>query len=95
MFGRVMIYFKMNRVHRRMPLVVGWLLVALFIWFAENLATYANVWIYPMQKHHWQLVSLSKLVAWYLLMMLSFVLVSLVNRPLKIGDPARQTGNPD
>ncbi len=91
MFGRVMIYFKMNRIHRRMPLVLGWLLVALFIWFAENLATYANVWIYPMQKHHWQLVSLSKLVAWYLLMMLSFVLVSLVNRPLKIGDPALQT----
>lgn len=93
MFGRVMIYFKMNRLHRRMPLVLGWLLVALFIWFAENLATYANVWIYPMQKHHWQLVSLSKLVAWYLLMMLSFVLVSLVNRPLQIGDPTRQADN--
>ncbi|WP_339727534.1 DUF817 domain-containing protein [uncultured Gimesia sp.] len=82
MFGKISIYFKMNRVHRRMPLIAGWLLVALFIWFAENLATYANVWIYPDQTDHWQMVRPSKLVAWYLLMLLSFVLVSLVNRPV-------------
>ena len=81
MFGKVMIYFKMDTVHRHMPLIVGWLLVALFIWFAENLATFSNVWIYPTQKLQWQMVSPSKLTAWYLLMMLSFVLVSLVNRP--------------
>ncbi|WP_299460728.1 DUF817 domain-containing protein [uncultured Gimesia sp.] len=92
MFGRVTIYFRMDRVHRSMPLVVGWLLVALFIWFAENLATYSNVWIYPSQKHQWQLVPLSKLTAWYLLMMLSFVLVSLVNRPVLMqGQPALPT----
>lgn len=81
MFGRVQIYFRMDRIHRHMPLVVGWLLVALFIWFAENISTFANVWVYPTQQHHWQLVSITKLVAWYLLMLLSFVLVSLVNRP--------------
>tara|TARA_R110002111_G_scaffold262694_1_gene340233 strand:+ start:184250 stop:185101 length:852 start_codon:yes stop_codon:yes gene_type:complete len=86
MFGRVTIYFRMDSVHRQMPLVIGWLLVALFIWFAENLATYSNVWIYPSQKHQWQLVPLSKLTAWYLLMMLSFVLVSLVNRPVILND---------
>lgn len=88
MFGRVQIYFRMNQVHRHMPLVVGWLLVALFIWFAENLATFANVWVYPAQQHHWQLVSLTKLVAWYLLMLLSFVLVSFVNRPTIMQQPA-------
>lgn len=87
MFGRVWIYFRMDQTHRRMPLVLGWLLVALFIWFAENLATFANVWIYPTQQHHWQMVSDTKLVAWYLLMMLSFVLVSLVNRPVIMHDP--------
>ncbi len=87
MFGKVTIYFRMDSVHRQMPLVIGWLLVALFIWFAENLATYSNVWIYPSQKHQWQLVPLSKLTAWYLLMMLSFVLVSLVNRPVIMHDP--------
>jgi len=86
MFGRVRIYFKMDAVHRHMPLIVGWLLVALFIWFAENLATYSHIWIYPTQEQQWQMVPLSKLTAWYLLMMLSFVLVSLVNRPTIMTD---------
>jgi len=95
LFGRVTIYFRMDRVHRQMPLVVGWLLVALFIWFAENLATYSNVWIYPSQKHQWQLVPLSKLTAWYLLMMLSFVLVSLVNRPVLMQGQSALQAEPD
>jgi len=86
LFGNVTIYFKMDTTHRQMPLVVGWLLVALFIWFAENLATYSNVWVYPSQKQQWQMVPLTKLTAWYLLMMLSFVLVSLVNRPVILND---------
>lgn len=81
LFGRTQVYFRMDRVHRHMPLVVGWLLVALFIWIAENLATFSNVWVYPNQNQGWKLVSISKLLAWYLLMMLSFVLVSLIRRP--------------
>ncbi|PTY36518.1 hypothetical protein BGP77_04265 [Saccharospirillum sp. MSK14-1] len=80
LFYRSVIFFKVYETYRRMPLLVGWLLVALFIWLAENLATYANIWIYPNQSDQWQLVSLSKLSSWYLLMLLSFVLVSLINR---------------
>ena len=57
------------------------LLVALFIWFAENIGTFAAAWVYPNQRDGWTLVSLAKLGSWYLLMMLSFVLVALVNRP--------------
>lgn len=78
-FGRSWIYFRMNRSHRYMPLLVGCFLVALFIWFAENLATYSQIWIYPSQGDGWELVPASKLIAWYLLMLLSFVLVSLIN----------------
>jgi uncharacterized membrane protein YoaT (DUF817 family) len=81
LYGRTWVYYRIDRSHRRMPLVVGWILVALFIWFAENLSTWARVWIYPNQGDGWQPVSISKLVAWYLLMLLSFVLVSLVHRP--------------
>lgn len=96
MFGRSMICFRIDQVHRRMPLVVGWFLVSLFIWIAENIATYSRVWIYPSQADQWQPVSPSKLVAWYLLMLLSFVLVSLVNRPrLMTGQQAaRQSDSP-
>ncbi len=64
-----------------MPLLIGWFLVALFIWFAENIGTFAHAWSYPNQRNGWELVSPAKLGAWYLLMIISFVLVSLVHRP--------------
>lgn len=79
LFYRTHIYFRVVRRYRSMPLLLGWFLVALFIWFAENIATYANIWIYPNQSAGWQMVSLAKLSSWYLLMLLSFVLVSLVS----------------
>ncbi|MEY4269292.1 MAG: hypothetical protein RLZZ58_508, partial [Pseudomonadota bacterium] len=82
LFWRCQVWFKPWHVHRRMPLLVGWALVALFIWFAENIGTFANAWSYPDQKDGWQMVSLAKLGSWYLLMIISFVLVSLVQRPL-------------
>lgn len=81
-FGRTMVCFRIDQVHRRMPLLAGCVLVALFIWFAENLSTFAGIWTYPSQSDTWSMVPLSKLIAWYLLMLLSFVLVSLVNQPV-------------
>ena len=63
-----------------MPLAVGLLLVALFIWFAENLGTFARAWVYPSQDKGWHPVSLDKLGSWYLLMIISFVLVAAVHR---------------
>lgn len=81
LFARCWVHYRIVAVHRKMPLLVGWMLVALFIWFAENIATWARIWVYPSQNDAWHPVSMSKLVAWYLLMLLSFVLVSLVHRP--------------
>ena len=78
LFWRTRVYFRNWRVHRWMPLLVGFLLVALFIWFAENIGTFANAWRYPGQEDGWHMVSLAKLGSWYLLMLISFVLVSLV-----------------
>jgi len=79
MFYKTNLYFKIIKTSRHMPILLGWFLVALFIWFAENIATYANIWIYPNQSGEWVMVPIAKLSAWYLLMMLSFVLVSLIN----------------
>ncbi len=81
LYRNVWIHFRVDKVYRRMPLLLGFVLVALFIWFAENIATFTKVWIYPSQASEWHMVPLTKLVAWFLLMMLSFVLVSLVSRP--------------
>jgi uncharacterized membrane protein YoaT (DUF817 family) len=81
LFGRAWFVFTVDRKPRRMPMLLGLVLVAVFIWFAENLGTFASAWIYPHQRHGWQWVPIAKLGAWYLLMMLSFVLVSLLHRP--------------
>ncbi|WP_225907938.1 DUF817 domain-containing protein [Hyphomonas sediminis] len=79
LYLRTVVWFRPDEVHRPMPLLVGFLLVALFIWFAENLGTFARAWTYPGQEHAWQIVSLSKLGSWYLLMIISFVLVATVH----------------
>ncbi|TMM49876.1 DUF817 domain-containing protein [Qipengyuania marisflavi] len=79
LFWRTRIHFRNWREHRWMPLMVGQLLVAIFIWFAENIATFANAWNYPGQEDAWQMVSITKLGAWFLLMMISFVLVAVVH----------------
>ena len=63
-----------------MPLLLGFSLVSLFVWIAENVATFANVWLYPSQQAGWTVVSPNKLGAWFLLMIVSFVLVSLLHR---------------
>ncbi len=81
LFWRCQVWFRPLHVHRRMPLLVGWGLVALFIWFAENIGTFARAWTYPNQDNGWQMVGIEKLGSWYLLMIISFVLVSLVQRP--------------
>ncbi len=86
LFWRTRIYFTNWREARWMPLLVGWLLVALFIWLAENIATFANAWIYPSQEEGWHMVSVPKLGSWYLLMYISFVLVTLVSQPRPPGN---------
>jgi uncharacterized membrane protein YoaT (DUF817 family) len=70
-----------------MPMLIGALLVALFIWFAENLGTFAAAWVYPDQRDGWRLVSIAKMGSWYLLMLLSFVLVTVVHKPKEAEAP--------
>ena len=81
LFWRTRVWFRVWREDRWMPLLVGWFLVALFIWFAENIATFSNAWLYPSQKAGWHMVSPTKLGAWYLLMYISFILVAAVHKP--------------
>ena len=80
LFWRTWVCFTVFRVPRRMPLLIGWFMVALFIWGAENIGTFSHAWMYPGQEHGWRLVSPAKLGAWYLLMIISFVLVTLLHR---------------
>ena len=88
LFWKTRVYFRNWQVHRWMPLLIGFGLVAIFIWFAENIATFANAWNYPGQEDGWEMVSVAKLGSWYLLMLISFVLVELVQpvRRPDVGD---------
>jgi uncharacterized membrane protein YoaT (DUF817 family) len=89
-YGPCMLYYRPDREERPMPLLLGFVLVALFIWFAENLGTFTRAWVYPSQDGAWHPVSLDKLGSWYLLMIISFVLVAGVHREKQqnVGDPA-------
>ncbi len=76
LFARTVIYFRCWRVYRRMPLLLGFTLVATFIWFAENIGTFMGIWRYPSQLRHWHFVPPEKLEAWLLLMIISYTLVA-------------------
>ncbi len=86
LFGRCVMHFRVFRSRFRMPLLVAFLLVALFIWFAENIGTWSRAWLYPSQLDGWHMVSPDKLVAWFLLMIISVVLVAWVYKPLPLDE---------
>ncbi|HSE60753.1 MAG TPA: DUF817 domain-containing protein [Candidatus Saccharimonadales bacterium] len=79
LFGRTWVTYTINTTVRRMPLVMAFVLIAFFIWLAENIATYVNVWLYPHQVGQWEMVGLEKLGSWLLLMVISFVMVDLLH----------------
>jgi uncharacterized membrane protein YoaT (DUF817 family) len=91
-FAKTRVYFTPDQKARWMPMLIGFLLVSLFIWFAENIGTFTNTWIYPHQEGGWHMVPLAKLGAWYLLMLLSFVLVMQVHPPKP---PSTEPKTPD
>lgn len=80
LYGPCVIWFKPDVRHRPMPLLLGLCLVAVFIWFAENIGTFARAWTYPEQETGWHMVSFAKLGSWFLLMVISFVLVAFMHR---------------
>jgi uncharacterized membrane protein YoaT (DUF817 family) len=83
--GRTWLYYKVHYHYRRMPLLFGLFLVAVFIWIAENFGTLTRTWIYPSQINGWAMVPLGKLSSWFLLMTISYVMVAWVNKPQDYG----------
>ncbi len=81
LYFRSAIHYRVFRFRHRMPMLLAFLLVALFIWIGENIGTWSRAWIYPEQADGWSMVSLAKLGSWYLLMLISVVLVTLVHPP--------------
>jgi len=81
MFRGTAIAMTIDRRERRLPLLSGFVLVALLIWVAENIGSWSAVWLYPHQMSGFRPVTLGKLGSWYLLMIVSFVLVARLHHP--------------
>jgi uncharacterized membrane protein YoaT (DUF817 family) len=79
LLGRTTVHFKVWHHHRSMPLLLGLVLVSVFIWLSENIGTFTKIWLYPSQRLGWSMVSVDKLGSWFLLLIISYTLVSLVN----------------
>jgi uncharacterized membrane protein YoaT (DUF817 family) len=61
-----------------MPLALAFVLIGLFLWAAENAATFLDAWKYADQMEVWTAVHPSKIGSWSLLVTMSFVLVATV-----------------
>ena len=76
LFWKVRVYFTVTNIRRFMPLNLAFLLIAFFIWVAENISTYLGAWQYPSQVHGWAIVSTGKITSWFLMVISSFILVA-------------------
>lgn len=92
LFARTTMHVRIHRATLRMPVLVAMALVAVVIWAAENVATWAGAWSYPAQLAVWQPVAPTKIVAWFLLMTISVALVTWLYPALPSGR-ARSTGS--
>lgn len=75
-FLKTRVYFTVTDIRRSMPMNLAFLLIAFFIWIAENISTYLGAWQYPNQVHVWNVVSTSKITSWFLMVIISFILVA-------------------
>jgi uncharacterized membrane protein YoaT (DUF817 family) len=75
---RCRVHFTVGTQRLRMPLALSFLLIGLFLWVAENAATFLDAWKYPGQADVWEVVHTSKVGSWALLVSMSFVLVATV-----------------
>lgn len=72
----VYVTFRVTEKIRRLPVSISFLLIAFFIWVAENISTYLGAWKYPYQLTTWNMVDMHKITSWYLLVIISFILVA-------------------
>ncbi len=80
LFWRTRVHFTVSRREYWIPMVSAFVLIAFFIWVAENMATLLGAWKYPDQLITWTTVSLHKIGSWSLLVIVSLILVAELKR---------------
>lgn len=76
LFARTQVLFLVTNKKRSMPLALAFCLIAFFIWIAENVSTFWGAWQYPDQVHIWNAVSTGKITSWFLMVIISFIIVA-------------------
>ena len=74
-FWKTKIRFELQHHSIQLPMLPILLILAFIIWIAENISTFYQIWLYPSQVDAWHMVGWGKLGSWYLLLLLSLVLV--------------------
>lgn len=90
-FRRSTVSYTVNGRRYAMPMLLGFFLVALFVWLTENISTFLGAWAYPDQTVSWSIVHWGKITSWFLLVIISMVIVAQLKR---IKYPRRQTQPP-
>ena len=75
-YWNISVQFQVLEKIRSMSLSISFFLIAFFIWIAENISTYLGAWKYPNQISTWEVVSLHKISSWFLLVIISFILIA-------------------
>ena len=76
LYARSTVIYRPYDHERRMPLLLGFLLIGFFIWLAENIGTFFGVWRYPNQMGAWATVHVGKWSSWSLLVVMTFTIVT-------------------
>lgn len=74
-FWKTKVQFRISNQVIQLPMLLVLLILAFLIWIAENISTFYQIWLYPSQVDAWHMVGWGKLGSWYLLLLLSLVLV--------------------
>jgi uncharacterized membrane protein YoaT (DUF817 family) len=75
LFGRTSVRFTIGSRPYRMHILLSFALIAFFIWVAENLSTFLGAWQYPDQADGWRIVHWGKISSWFLLVIISIIIV--------------------
>lgn len=75
-FRRTSVQFTITTKRYEMPLFLSFILIAFFIWLGENISTYLGAWKYPNQTTSWNWVHLGKISSWFLLVIITIILVA-------------------
>lgn len=75
LYARATVIYRPLDRERRMPLLLSFVLIGLFIWLAENISTFYGIWKYPNQLGAWSAVHVGKWSSWSLLVIMTFTIV--------------------